>query len=403
MKSPYNYTLELQINRSDGIYSTGKTVKVYPVVFANTSILASGTVQWELTEYVGNKVTSGSIELGIGAALYVEAKEPASYLCEVTFKPEKSDDIKVSIGFVVEPDKFTPSWEIPADFDDFWIKQKQRLAEVPLQPQLVQIKAEGCNAFDITVPCVDDVSTSGLFLMPKDSPPGSCPAIITLHGAGVQGAVFNSIIPFVSKGYIALDINAHGLPNLLQADFYSEIAEKNLANYRIRNFCDESPDNIYFVNMFLRVKRAIDFMASRPEWDGRNIFLVGSSQGGFQALAGAYLDDRVTAIVAAVPAGSNILEGGWPSSAGLASLESDKKFLKKNIPYVDGISFASRLEIPVALTVGLIDSTCPPIGVFSVYNACKGKKVIFANPETGHARDPASWDHCIEFIEDNLK
>ncbi len=404
MQCSYNYTLELQINHPDGIYSTGDIVKIYPVVFANTSILASGKVKYRLMKYGTDNIISGEIELGIpGAAIFIEGKESASYLCEVEFKPANSDPVKKTIGFVIEPEKFTPSWGIPADFDAFWARQKQRLAKIPLQVQLVQIKGEDCNAFDLTIPCVDDIPVSGLFITPKDLPSKSCPAIIHLHGAGVHSSVYNSIMPFVSKGYIALDINAHGLPNLMKPEFYNEVAEKKLSDYRVRNFCDELPDNIYFVNMFLRVKRAVEFMVSRPEWDGRNIILAGTSQGGFQSLAGAYLDDRISAVIANIPAGSNILDGGWPFRCGLSSLEGENKYLRKNVPYIDAVCFASRLKIPVALTVGLIDSTCPPIGVFSVYNACKGEKVIFATPETGHTKVPLSWNNCIEFIEDKLK
>ncbi len=39
--------------------------------------------------------------------------------------------------------------------------------------------------------------------------------------------------------------------------------------------------------MFLRMERAIDFLASQPEWDGRILIVTGSSQGGGQAIVAA--------------------------------------------------------------------------------------------------------------------
>jgi cephalosporin-C deacetylase len=40
--------------------------------------------------------------------------------------------------------------------------------------------------------------------------------------------------------------------------------------------------------------RAIDVLTEQPEWDGRTVAVFGISQGGFQAIAAAGLDPRVT-------------------------------------------------------------------------------------------------------------
>ena len=54
--------------------------------------------------------------------------------------------------------------------------------------------------------------------------------------------------------------------------------------------------------MFLRLVRALDFLTSRPEWDGKHLIVIGHSQGGGQALAAGGLDPRVTLIASGVPA-----------------------------------------------------------------------------------------------------
>ncbi|NMA46826.1 MAG: hypothetical protein GX945_09725, partial [Lentisphaerae bacterium] len=53
---------------------------------------------------------------------------------------------------------------------------------------------------------------------------------------------------------------------------------------------------------YLRVMRSLDFVKTLPEWNGRDLIVVGSSQGGGQAIAAAGLDPQVTLCVAAVPA-----------------------------------------------------------------------------------------------------
>jgi cephalosporin-C deacetylase-like acetyl esterase len=54
------------------------------------------------------------------------------------------------------------------------------------------------------------------------------------------------------------------------------------------------------------------------------------------------------------------------------------------------------------MTVGLIDNTCSPNGVYAVYNAYQGAKVIFAGPEMPHAQEPALWNKCLEYINNYL-
>ena len=41
----------------------------------------------------------------------------------------------------------------------------------------------------------------------------------------------------------------------------------------------------YFLNMYLRDSRALDYLLTRPDWDGKTIVLTGGSMGGQQSLA----------------------------------------------------------------------------------------------------------------------
>ena len=77
-------------------------------------------------------------------------------------------------------------------------------------------------------------------------------------------------------------------------------------------------ETYYFRGMYLRVLRAIEYMTSLPEWDGRRLLVVGESQGGGQAVAAAGLDPRVSAVVLNVPAMQDLggarkgRLSGWP-------------------------------------------------------------------------------------------
>jgi len=97
-----------------------------------------------------------------------------------------------------------------------------------------------------------------------------------------------------------MDINAHGIPNGKPAEYYQQLAQGRLKNYPLAG--RESRDTSYFRGMFLRLVRAIDYLTSRPEWDGQTVMVIGHSQGGGQALVAGGLDQRVTFIAAGVPA-----------------------------------------------------------------------------------------------------
>ena len=62
----------------------------------------------------------------------------------------------------------------------------------------------------------------------------------------------------------------------------------------------------YFLNMYLRDSRALDYLLTRPDWDGKTIVLTGGSMGGQQSLVLAGLrPEKITAVLVCVPAGAD--------------------------------------------------------------------------------------------------
>ena len=132
----------------------------------------------------------------------------------------------------------------------------------------------------------------------------------------MRSASLGSAVGWAKQNFLALDINAHGLPNGKSDQFYSDLSKGDLKDYR--TFGRESRDTIYFRGMFLRLVRALDFLTAQPEWDGKTVVVFGSSQGGYQAIVAAGLDSRVTFFAAGVPAGCDHTGiaadriNGWP-------------------------------------------------------------------------------------------
>lgn len=293
-----------------------------------------------------------------------------------------------------DPDKIKPSLPIPEDFDRFWAGQKAELAKVPLNFTLnsVPTATKNVNAFDTQIDCLG-APVSGYFGKPKDAKPKTLPAILFVHGAGVGSSNLGSTAWAEREGgMLALDINAHGLPNGRPADFYKEQGAGPLKDYRYVGRSDREKN--YFKGMFLRLVRAIDFLTAQPEWDGKTMIVYGSSQGGFQAFAAGALDARVSFICAGVPAGCDhtgtIVDriNGWPKLVSLTDGKPHQAELE-TARYFDNVNFAQRCHAKgAAVTVGFIDTTCPPTSVYAAYNALTIPKKIHIDTLAGHKNTP---------------
>ena len=94
---------------------------------------------------------------------------------------------------------------------------------------------------------------------------------------------------------------AHDLPFDRPADFYTQAAATTLKNYMTEG--NDDRDKNYYLRMYLGCYRAADYLAHRPDWDGRTLVVMGTSQGGLQAVMTAGFYPGITAMIANVPAG----------------------------------------------------------------------------------------------------
>jgi cephalosporin-C deacetylase-like acetyl esterase len=191
---------------------------------------------------------------------------------------------------------------VPDDFDQFWSEQKKILGKVKMEVVMTPVahKEAKLDSFDVQVTCAGGAPVSGYFSRPREAANKTLPAILWVHGAGVRGSSLGNSLAGAREGMLSMDINAHGLPNGKPGDFYATQARGPLANYRHAG--RDSRDTIYFRGMYLRIVRAIDFLVSQPQWDGKNVIVIGHSQGGGQSLVAGGIDPRVTTIAVGVPA-----------------------------------------------------------------------------------------------------
>ena len=158
--------------------------------------------------------------------------------------------------------------------------------------------------------------------------------------------------------------------------------------------------------------RAVDYIAQLDQWDGKNLCVTGSSQGGFLSLATAALDKRVScygAVHAAMCDYTAALEGkacGWPHyfydyDKAKARDDNYKKEHAREIEasrYYDGVNFARRITCPGWFSFGYNDDVVPPTTAFATYNSVTAPKEVHPYQQTAHFWYQEQWDEWNAWI-----
>ena len=146
----------------------------------------------------------------------------------------------------------------------------------------------------------------------------------------------------------------------------------------------------------------MDYMASLPEWNGRQLGVTGSSQGGFLSLSTAALDPRVTFIGVVHDAlcdhESELkgVAGGWPHYFYKTKNVDPKRI--EGARYYDGVNFARRVKCDSWFSFGYNDEVVPPTSSYSTYNIVTAPKTLSVYQQTGHFWYQEQWDEWENWL-----
>ena len=387
------YTLKVSTDRADATYRRGETVTFAVALTCDaTGERVSGPeAKWSITkdgkplDRAGTAVLAPS-DLNLTASL----DEPGFLHCMVECTPAAgAPKLTARAGAAIEPRAIQPSLPAPADFDAFWAEQRRLLAATPAHLRLVPVPSPTgeVECFEVRAATGVGRGLSGYLARPKGAKAKSLAAIVLCHGAGVTTSRLATAVAWARDGLLALDFNAHGLPNAQPRDFYATLQSGELKDYYLQG--RESRETMYLRGIIFRLLRAIDTVTAQAEWDGRRVVALGRSQGGGQALVAGGLDPRVTYVSAEIPTfcdHTGILVGrinGWPRIIPNDTTSPDPKVVEA-VRYYDAVNFASRLSAPVFVTLGFIDHICPPTGIYAMYNQLRGRKQLWEHLDTGH-------------------
>ena len=404
------YSLSVGFDHENRLYDVGEKV------IATISFTHNGEpVQEELAVEVSKDnylptVQKSSVQMGEEPyVMELSMDEPGFLMVKATCKiPDGPTVTKIgSAGISIYDIK--RSLEEPEDFVAYWEGQKalQRAMPDDLILTPVSTTVSGVTAYDVQASCLAG-NFSAYLAVPEGAQPGSLPAMVLCHGAGVASSRLSVAAQWAARGIITLDFNVHGLQNGLAQEYYSALGAQGgeLFQYYLKG--SESRETIFFRYMILRLVKAMDVVTAREEWDGENLIVYGRSQGGGQSIIASGIDDRVNLICAEIPALCDMTGYKVGRASGWPRYESNFKNgltpeQEESIRYIDAMNFAAHSKAKTYFTVGFIDVTCPPTSILAAYNTIPAEKHILHNLYTGHVTTPEGDAYVSDAVDSFLK
>lgn len=268
-----------------------------------------------------------------------------------------------AVGAAVSPGELAISTPRPPDFDAFWNAKLTAQAKIPINPSLTPVSSD-IPGIEESIFALESLGSKAHGYIAKPARPGKFPAIIQLQYAGIYALDPYWAAQRASDGWLVINVDAH---DKLPSDPSGDIPKSYVA------VGNADREKSYFLNMYLRDSRALDYLLSRPDWDGKTIVLIGGSQGGQQSFALAGLrPDNITAALVCVPAGADTNGDLHGRKAGFPNWPSDNPKAMETALYFDPVNFASRIKAPVMAGMGFIDTVSPPAGIWTVLNQIHG-------------------------------
>jgi cephalosporin-C deacetylase-like acetyl esterase len=264
-----------------------------------------------------------------------------------------------AVGAAVAPEKIGLSALRPADFDAFWSAKLAAQEKVPINPRTTEVQSDVPDV-QLSTFVLDALGSKVQGYVAKPAAQGKFPALILLQYAGVYALNAHADALRAAEGWLVMNVDAH---DKLPSDPSGNVSRDYAA------IGNTDREKSYFLNMYLRDSRALDYLMTRPEWDGKTVVLMGMSMGGQQSIVLAGLrPERITAVLVNVPAGMDTNGDLHGRKAGYPNWPPDSPEAMRTALYFDPVNFAPRIKAPVLAAIGFIDTISPPAGIWTALN-----------------------------------
>ena len=387
---------------ANGIYAVHERVGWRVAVTAGQA--AAGPYAYTLKRDGLAVIGTGTLDLSAGHGIIETSLEQPGMLVVEVRPPagttgfhgaSKSEVGRVLLGAAVSPRQIRPSGPRPRDFDAFWSAELRRLDSVPVDAVLKPGESDRADVefFTLRMNNVGGAHVYGQLARPAGAgagpAAGGLPALLILQWANPPYPLQREwVTGYAAAGWLVLNVEPHDVPADMPQAFYDALPQL-IKNYRLIGRV--SRDESYFLSMYLGDYRAAEYLASRADWNGRTLVVMGTSMGGQQGFAVAGLSPRVTALIAHVPAGCDFLGPLRGRAAPYPNWDVERPEVRVTAGYFDAVNFAPRIRARALVSMGFIDETSPPAGIWAAFNHLAGPKeaVPMVDSPHNHMATPA--------------
>jgi cephalosporin-C deacetylase len=149
----------------------------------------------------------------------------------------------------------------------------------------------------------------------------------------------------------------------------------------------------YYRYVYMDCYRAINYVLTREDVDENKIGVTGISQGGGLSIATIALHKKVSLSLPSVPYLCNFERAINVASTGpyleilnYIKVHPDREErVMETLSYFDNMNLAPEINASILISVGLVDTICPPSTIFATYHHVSSReKKLEVYPGMGH-------------------
>jgi len=297
----------------------------------------------------------------------------------------------------------------PADFDDYWDKALAEMnavdPKIALVPADFQTPYAECSHLYFTG--VGGARVHAKLLRPKNASKPH-PAVLMFHGYSGSSGDWVDKLGYVAMGYTVAALDCRGQGGLSEDN--GTYQGWTLRGHIIRGLDDDAPEKLYYRQMYLDTAQLAKIVLDMPDVDPKRVGAMGGSQGGGLTLACVGLEPRIQRAAPVFPFLSDY-QRTWEIDQAKDAYAELKEYFRKFDPrhqrkaeiftklgYIDVQFLAPRIRSEILLSVGFMDTICPPSTQFAAYNKITAKKSLLIYPDFGHEGLPGNPDENFKFM-----
>jgi len=305
--------------------------------------------------------------------------------------------------------------DAPKDYDDYWARALGELSQASLDYQLVKsyFVTRSCDAYDLYFTGVGGAKIHCQFLKPKSIPTGTkIPAIAVFHGYWTNCGDWTGKLGYIAEGFCVLAMDVRGQGG--ESEDNGTYKGNTQSGHIIRGLESDSPDGMFYRNVYLDTAQCIRILMSMDFVDTKNIFATGASQGGALTVACACLSPQLKAIAPMYPFLSDF-RGIYQNNFQCDSYEEITWYFRQRDPmhlkedafferlgYIDLKNLTKYIRCDVLWFTALMDKVCPPFAQMAAYNNITSHKNIVYFPEYQHEYLPYAGDVILQYFLEQL-